>query len=722
MFDRSLVTSGFDTETLISEDYLTYLLLAQIEAGTLGLRFEFPHPTSGLPVRVQIHPPDDYVRRYEPHPDADPLPDPQHGSLAVRLLPEDDVAFLHLLAWITVQDETSGQSVGPVPAGMFIDLELRSTERNGLERNHLLHLALVGLDPTTRGALQNADIDPDVVEQTIRTQLDRDLPLGVAQGQQVQRIRLRRFVTDEQRSLGLYVDLALRASPEPGDFVAARGEVEDAQDFRPAGVPLAFASSPGLFSLLGPDAKSRQAEPNESGTGFRFPLRKDPLDPESEEIGRIKGISVGPELIAISGIPTGRMMVDVHGEYTDALGDPDFHLQLLFRPVRDQDGLIKWDLDVDVDLGLLATLFLIAAGIGLTLLFGPALGWGSTLMVGTIVGLAVLKGLIAEPLAAKLVEGHLDEESQASVLDALPFRLPAAQRRWDPFYVTQHQIDALLTDDVVIDQDGIAFQAATLALDKQPVPVDHVVIRDEDRVSGTVSGLRYRVSDFNRHTADFQALAPGTDRLPFSRTEPVAEPTLVSLDHAQIAERIDAHKLLAPITYTGERIYLVHGQIDALLVLSSRERAEQQQAVIDRFRRRMFDFITAEYGTDFRAQAIQQLTAELGRAPTEDEITQAVRARINSVVDGLMPGFTEQLLPGLLDAAVASTLRFDLAPEEMIELQQAGVLILDGKEIIVRENADGTKTPYYRDHPDGDKRDNLLSLRHYTPPYQPPPA
>jgi hypothetical protein len=46
--------------------------------------------------------------------------------------------------------------------------------------------------------------------------------------------------------------------------------------------------------------------------------------------------------------------------------------------------------------------------------------------------------------------------------------------------------------------------------------------------------------------------------------------------------------------------------------------------------------------------------------------------------------------------------------------------LLEGKEIIVRHNDDGTTTPYYRDHPDGDPRDNLLSLPHYTPPYEPP--
>jgi hypothetical protein len=106
--------------------------------------------------------------------------------------------------------------------------------------------------------------------------------------------------------------------------------------------------------------------------------------------------------------------------------------------------------------------------------------------------------------------------------------------------------------------------------------------------------------------------------------------------------------------------------------------------------------------------------------PREDEIDDAFRARVNLVIDGLMPGFERDLLPGLLEAGVARMLRFDLAPKELLEQQLAGVVILDGKEIIVRHNSDGTATPYYRGHPDGDSRDNLLSLPQYTPPYQSP--
>jgi hypothetical protein len=135
----------------------------------------------------------------------------------------------------------------------------------------------------------------------------------------------------------------------------------------------------------------------------------------------------------------------------------------------------------------------------------------------------------------------------------------------------------------------------------------------------------------------------------------------------------------------------------------------------------VFALIAGLFGDQIRAQVVADLTEKLGREPTEPEITEEFNKRINALIDLLMPGFEKQVLPGLLEDAVARTLRFDLAPEELIQQQLAGVLILDGKEIIVRHNQDGTTTPYYRDHPDGDPRDNLLSLPHYTPPYQPPP-
>ena len=135
----------------------------------------------------------------------------------------------------------------------------------------------------------------------------------------------------------------------------------------------------------------------------------------------------------------------------------------------------------------------------------------------------------------------------------------------------------------------------------------------------------------------------------------------------------------------------------------------------------MRSFIFAQFGATIRAQREAELTQSLGRPPTAQELNAAVDAHVNRIVDGLMTDFRRDLMPDLLDAAVARALRFDLRPDELIELQQAGALTLEGVEILVRHNADGTETPYYRDHPDADPRDNLLALRTYTAPYQPPP-
>lgn len=643
------------------------------------------------------------------------------------------LVFMSVNVFVTVIDNSTGNELGALNAGLLVDFDIEAQETDaGLERNHAIRITLVRLADATVALLQLANLDPETVEAAVRAQLNRTFPLGVAQTQQVQQIRVRKLIDGARRSVGFYVNLALRSGPEPTDFHEPRGNIRFARDFRDPAAPLAFATAPGLFALLGPDTKFRQAEEDPPGSGnYRFPLREDPADTSSDEIGKIKNVSIGPEIIAagnVPPVPTGRLKIDVHGEYTDAPGDPDFHLKLFFRPQIDA-GLVEWDLDVDVDLGLLATLLLIAGGIGVTLLFAPGLAWGSTLFIGTLLGLAVLKELIAEPLAAKLIEDRLDADQQASFFDALPFRVPAALRRWDPFYVTAHQVVALV-EEVTVDQFGLAFEATELRLGKQPIPINHAVIRDEARLAnGDISALRYRISDFQGHQTDFEATAPGVDRRPFRRDDPQNEPTLVSLSDEQIAERIgedpNERRLLAPLTYTAERIHLVDNQIDHLLCLSRVERAEQRRAVVDAFRAEIETEVRTDEGDDIRDQVTEQLQQNLGRAPTTQEVNRAfedrIAARVTELFEQRLPDFEVDRLPAELEAAVARVLRFDLAPEELIVRQQAGVTILDGKEIIVRHNADGTETPYYRDHPDGDPRDNLLSLPHYIPPYEPPP-
>lgn len=107
----------------------------------------------------------------------------------------------------------------------------------------------------------------------------------------------------------------------------------------------------------------------------------------------------------------------------------------------------------------------------------------------------------------------------------------------------------------------------------------------------------------------------------------------------------------------------------------------------------------------------------LGRDPTPDEIAEAVDARVLALVDQAQQDYEAGGLEADLTAAVDRILRLDARPHEIAALQDAGILVLAGKEIIRMRNG----TVYFRDHPDFVFRDNLLALPHYHLPYQPPP-
>lgn len=720
MVDRALVTSGADIEVLMSEDYLRHALVAQIEAGVLPTSIEVVDADSGLDLLVSIHPPPDVERRYAPHPAA-VLPEAVAGSFDVEILPEGGEGFAHLQLFVTIDDRASDEIHPQVPGGLLFDIALTHESSSfGLEEGHRLAISFLRLDDATRALVQFAGGDPAPIEAEIKSRLDREVDLSALGGQRVQSIALRRFVAPAKRSVGVYLDLALRAGPEKHLYRPGRMDVANAQDFRPDGKPLAMATAPGLFQLLGPDLKFRQAEETSPGSGqFRFPLRKNPLNRQSEQIGKIKGISVGPEFHPSTAALTGRLMIDLHGEYTEFIGDPDFHLQLFVRPEIDAEGLVEFDLRVDVDLGLLATLIAVAAGILLTVLFAPGAGLGTILLIGAFGGILVANGIASEPVVSKLMEDRLEKTSDASFFDALPFRVTAVRRRWDPFYVTEHQIVALARDGVTIDFNGIDFAATGLKLDKEPAVRENVVVRDEMRdAAGQVSGLRYRVNDIDR-VVPLAEVAPGADRLPFVVDDP-AEPTLVTLTLDQAQERKDTDRLHAPVNYNAKRVHIVEGQIAHLLCLSRREENELRGVIVGEFRAEKKAEITADEGAQIEADAAVDLEALLGRPPTADELAEEVDRRIEALVDELQPDFEENELPGLLNPELAQVLRFDLPPEEMIGLQRGGLVNLDDVEVIVRRSDDGTETPYYRDHPDADPRDNLLNLPRYTPPYVPP--
>ena len=274
---------------------------------------------------------------------------------------------------------------------------------------------------------------------------------------------------------------------------------------------------------------------------------------------------------------------------------------------------------------------------------------------------------------------------------------------------------------MIIDQRGVAFSAEEVVLDKQPVPRENIAPVGEEREGGAVSAVHYDVPDFVRFANDFTSTAPGVDRLDFVRTDPTNAPTVVTLTVDQILSRKELNRVLAPIVLDAQRIYLVGGQIDQLLCATWLLRTRQRDRLIAAFQQRTRDDINANERAAIEQDATADLAAKLHRPPTQEELDKEVELRIEKLIAERQKDYVNDGLRDDLHDALAPFLRFDLAPEELIDLQQRGVFALDGKEIIVRHNKDGTETPYYRDHPDGDPRDNLLSLPHYAFPYVPPP-
>ena len=494
MVDQSLVQSGFDIEVLLSARYLTYALLAQIEAGQLPLELDVVAAAAGVDVHITIHPPTDYERLYDPEAAA-VLPAAVDGSFATTLILDDpDGANLQLSVLTDVLDNSSGQVREDVSIGLMFAVRLeRDVDDRGFESNHRLAIALVQLDPLTQLALELAGLPVDEVTAQIKEQIDRTIPFGVANGQSVQRAVLSVLGVGDGRdpALGVYVNLALKNGPEADAFVPDRGDVADAVNFLDNGRDIAFATAEKLFGLLGDNYFFGMAEEDPPGSGnFRHPLREVPGDHTSDEMGTLTSVSIGPERAPLGGIPTGRLLIDVSGEFAvDFLPDPSFHLLITLRPVID-NGLLTWDINASADVGILGSVLGILAIVGGTILLGPGVGI-------TLFTLLLGADLIVDAVASAIAADRADKLFDASFLDVLPHRVTVATRRWDPLYDTHHQVVGLL-DRFDITLLGLAFDGAAV-LGKEPAPDADAVIRDEERDdTNAVTGLHYRVPNLAR--------------------------------------------------------------------------------------------------------------------------------------------------------------------------------------------------------------------------------
>ncbi len=695
MVDQSLVKSGFDAEILLGPRYLTYLLLSSIETGSLPVQFSVNNPN----LEVRIRPPEDYERLYEPHPDAEPLPPPvSSGAFQTEILFDHPLGAdlrARIIADVLVSD--SGVELPEQFIDLFMTLTLETTVGDdGIPREPRLQVEVVQVE--LAGETRD-DILPDV-QQVV----DGAIGLGVTgEDQRLQRIEMQTIAAsgDHPDALGVYLNLRLRNGPDEDEFLDDRGDLADAANFLPAGEDLAFGMPGSLFPALGADAKFRMAEETSPGSGeFRFPIREDASDPESEIKGRIKDISVAP-------LDGDALRIEVHGEaFLNNLPDPDFRLKFDIRPTI-EDGLLtlppaEHDLDVDL-LGE----FLIGIVIGGLLAGLGGAGFMALILLG-------VQELIVEPAALEKVSGQADEALEdANFLESLPHRVTAERRHWDALYATKHEVVSLL-EAIQINGDGIAFSGKA-ALDKEPDPIANAVIRTEARGDdGAVDELWYRVPEIFDFQVDFFDVFPATDRRDFERVVGDDESDLVRLTLRQVRDRIAEERLRKEIGYVPQDIFVEGNQIRLMRCISETEIGEERRILLEDFRERTRAEIVAEQGDELREQIRDELEEENGEPPTDEEVEHALEERLDDLVAIAEQTFSEEELPRLLDEAVRPLLRFDLDAPEFAALEDDEILVIRGYQRI-RRSVTGGFTDYYRDHPDGDPSDNLLSLPRYEP-------
>jgi hypothetical protein len=746
MIAQEKITSGFDVEFLMGEEYIKYFLLSSMETGSIPWFSETEvKDAQGNHVRTDAtatHPPEELnqKRLYPVHPEflghENPFLDlgitaysSRTDEFTVTLLQDSPVgADISLRLYPTIinnLDHPEKRVIISNVASVNLDLkfELASTvDADDLLSNIGLKIELLDINGPLIEAAENLPPDDDgnpVFSKadtlaSMKKQVDRTVDFSVAGGGKIAAIALKKFFADDDtpNGIGIYINLILQDGPKSTDLLPDRGNLDDAQNFLPKDSHMAFGFARETYKRLGDDLFQKMAVLKEGTTDeFEYPLLQD-----GEKKGKIKSISVRPEIRIPPG-PGGNptftnvLVIDVHGEYAiENFFDPDFHFLIRLVPIQ-TNGLLDFDLDFDLQLSALGQIIVFFLETVITVLL-PKLGL--SLLFATLLIIKIIEK-VGEDAAAGVIQSELDK---TSFLDTLPNKLTVEKRRWDPLYFTTHRVEAAV-DDLVVNDSGFAFSANDLFIGKKFEPLPDMVIRAPTRDNdGAVNGLLYRAKDLQPFLdTDLKFIFPAVDRMPvvgLLDPEGDIESFRVSLTIGQINDRLASEnkgakdKHLERIQYVPKKAHVIKHQIYKMLAVSLTEVAEIEQLT----RRLLRTELRSQNGVAFRQEAIEELQQELGRPPTEDEINARVNFKLDQAV--------AIAFPSRLKKELDKRMKFELEPFEFADLQKLKFLTLGlGKLDIITMHREGKVTVYYRDHeqpfePHVDQSDNLLNLPRYV--------
>lgn len=749
MIAQEKITSGYDVEFLMGEEYIKYFLLSSMETGSIPWFSENEKKDQfGNHIQTDAtvtHPPNELneKRLYPVHPDflghehpfinlGVPVYSAKADEFTVTFLQNSPVGadirvklYPTIISDIDHPDKTKIQISNAASINLDIKFSLNFTTGTDqllsdiglkielMDINGPLIEAAESLPPDENG---NPVFSKADTLSTMKQQLDRIVDFSVAGGGTIAKIGLKKFFADNEtpNAIGIYINLVLQNGPHSTDLLPDHGNVDDAQNFLPRTSRMAFGFAAATYKRLADDLFQKMAVLKEGTTDeFEYPLQEN-----GETKGKIKGISIYPETKAISTGPGGGtttvftnvLVIDVNGEYTiENFFDPDFHFLIRLVPIQN-NGLLDFDLDFDLQLSALGQIIVFFLETVITVLV-PKLGL--SLFFATLLIIKLIEK-IGEDAAAGIIQSELD---RASFLDTLPHKLIVEKRRWDPLYFTTNRLEAAV-DDLVVNSAGLAFSANDVFVGKKFEPLDHMVIRAPTRDdAGAVNGLLYRAKDLQPFlNTDLTFIFPAVDRMPFVELlnpEGDIESFRVSLTIDQINDRLASEnkgvkdKHLDKIQYLPKKVHVIKHQIYKILAVSLTEIPEIEQTTRNLLRSEL----RSQNGTTYRQQASDELEQELGRTPTTEEIN----ARFNVILEKAV----KDAFPGRIGTEFDKRMKFQLEPFEFADLQKKKFLILGLDKLdIITMHRDGKVTVYYRDHerpfePNVDTSDNLLSLPRY---------
>jgi hypothetical protein len=698
--DQSKVKSGFDAEVALDGSYLGYLLLLASDVGLF--------PTAGTfgadPVDVTIQQTEASVdRTYDLHPEPDITS--RQDAFAVEVLHGDSSgADLRITLRLRLHRASDNIEIEGVSLDLFVRLGLatvRETDGPGLESITLsTELVDIGGDLINIGA-QYGYPKSDILS-VLAPYLNQNLGMeGIGSGGRIQDIALRKLEADGDAPavLLLCINLLLRDGPQPNLYKPTRGNIALAENFLAPDSAITLGTRQGLFAEFGDDAFYRTAKPKSGGYHY-------PVTDKGKEIGHYVRIDAYASSV-LEGI--NKLHIEIEKEYTDTSlpWDPNVTAHVYVFGATDAEGVMTFDSNLSIETGVIASIVGFALGFALAPFTG---GWSLLILIGVFgleLGLAI---------AASIMDENAEKKLDAALLDIAPNRFTFLRRRWDPFFVTHHQI-GLRPGATLVTASGMGIYGTpvlTRAIEAAPQVVIRRAVRDAD---GVATGLIYQVDGLDAALLD--ETVPAAFRSDFTQPDPVGAPQLFELTIAEATGRVTRSELAAEAPYLVRKVQVVEGVVVNLLVISKREYDATRNALIDAHRAEAATRITAESEADIRAEVLAQFAGD-GIIPTAEQVDAAVAARLQALIDEDVAAYEAGALEDDLTAALEPLLTFELSPDQFGRLQTARILKIQDYDL-VHVTADGKDQYYYRDHYDHETEktpaqrlaDNLLSKPRY---------